>query len=175
VIVLPGTWFHAQDIRGGKAYSKLNKFKNSLTRQKLGSILILNTFKTSAMSSLLLTRTAIASVWLYQGLWCKIFGRVPHHEAIVGGVPFLSAAQARRVLLALGSLECVLAAWVVSGIYAREAALTQTLLLVSMNAAGLIWARRMIPDPVGMLLQNFVFLLLAWVAAGEFGPYAGIG
>lgn len=154
---------------------KLNKFKNRLTRQELGSILILNTFKTTLMTSLLLTRAAIASVWLYQGLWCKILGRVSHHEAIVGGVPFLSPSQARGVLLVLGSFESMLAAWVVSGIHATEAALAQTLLLVSMNAAGLIWARRMIPDPVGMLLQNFVFLLLAWFAAGESGPYAGIG
>jgi uncharacterized membrane protein YphA (DoxX/SURF4 family) len=119
-----------------------------------------------------LARAAIASVWLYQGLWCKLLGRMPHHEAIVGAVPFLSASQAHAVLLALGSVECVLAAWVLCGIRAREAALTQTLLLVSMNAAGLFWASRTIPDPAGMLLQNFVFLTLAWVAAGEFRPHA---
>lgn len=36
-----------------------------------------------------------------------------------------------------------------------------------MNTAGLFWARSLIADPVGMLLQNFVFLLLFWVAAGQ--------
>ncbi len=125
------------------------------------------------MSSLLLTRAAIASVWLYQGLWCKLLGRMPHHQAMVGVVPFLNTSQARIAVRVLGSLECGLAVWVLCGMHAREAAVAQTLLLVSMNAAGLFWASRMIPDPVGMLFQNFTFLLLAWIAAGEFRPYAG--
>jgi uncharacterized membrane protein YphA (DoxX/SURF4 family) len=126
------------------------------------------------MSSLLLTRAAIASVWLYQGLWCKLLGRMPHHQAIVGMVPFLDASQAHGVLIALGSLECVLAAWVLSGVFAREAALMQTFLLACMNVAGLLWASRIIPDPIGMLFQNFAFLLLAWVAAGRLRPYAAV-
>ncbi len=124
------------------------------------------------MPCLLLTRTAIALIWLYQGLWCKLLGRSPHHQKIVATVPFLRSSQAYRALIVLGSLECVLAAWVLSGFRAPEAALAQTLLLASMNAAGLLWARHLIADPVGMLLQNFVLLLLAWVAAGRLGSYA---
>jgi uncharacterized membrane protein YphA (DoxX/SURF4 family) len=124
------------------------------------------------MSSLLLPRAAIASIWLYQGLWCKLLGRMPHHQEVVGMVPFLNASQAHWTLIALGSLECVVAAWVLSGIRARQAALMQTFLLGSMNAAGLFWASRAIPDPAGMLFQNFAFVLLAWVAAGELRPHA---
>jgi uncharacterized membrane protein YphA (DoxX/SURF4 family) len=123
------------------------------------------------MPSLLILRTAIASVWLYQGLWLKLLGRAPGHQKIVGTVPFLSSRQARWAVMLLGSLECGLAVWVLSGFQAREAALAETLLLGFMNAAGLLWARNLIPDPVNMLLQNFVFLLLAWVAAGS-GSYA---
>jgi hypothetical protein len=126
------------------------------------------------MPSLMLPRAAIALVWLYQGLWCKLLNRAPNHQKIVATVPFLSGSQAREALIALGSLECVLAAWVLSGFRMQEAALTQTLLLGFMNTAGLLWARSHIPDPVGMLLHNVVFLLLAWVAAGQLGSYAGI-
>jgi hypothetical protein len=36
-----------------------------------------------------------------------------------------------------------------------------------MNGAALLWAGRLIADPAAMLLQNFAFLLLAWVAAEE--------
>ncbi len=124
------------------------------------------------MLSLALPRAAIALVWLYQGLWCKLLGRATRHGKIVGKVSFLNAAQARQALLVLGSMECVLAAWVISGFRAREAALVETLLLGSMNAAGLLWARKLIPDPVGMLLQNLAFLVLAWMAAGQMGFYA---
>jgi hypothetical protein len=126
------------------------------------------------MPALLLPRIAIASVWLFQGLWCKLLRRAARHQEIVGTVPFLSGPQARQALSLLGVLECLLAAWVLSGFRAREAALIQTVLLASMNTAGLLWARSLIPDWMGMLLQNFVFLLLAWIAAGELGSYAAV-
>jgi hypothetical protein len=124
------------------------------------------------MLSLLLPRAAIALVWLYQGLWCKLLSHEPRHRNIIGTVPFLDGAQARQALAVLGGLECVLALWVLSGFRAHEAALIQTLLLVSMNVAGVSWARNLIPDPMGMLLQNFAFLVLAWVAAGQLGLHA---
>jgi hypothetical protein len=117
------------------------------------------------MMSNLFPRAAVASVWIYQGLWCKVFGRVPHHEEIVGSIPFLNPSRAHRALVALGLLECAIALWVLSGIWAPEAASLQTFLLSAMNAAGLVWASRAIPDPIGMLLQNFAFLVLAWIAA----------
>ena len=119
-----------------------------------------------------LIRVSIATVWLYQGLWCKMLGRAPHHEAVIGSVPFLDAAEAHAALLALGGLECALAVWVLCGRWAYGAALAQTFLLAIMNAGGVLWAGRIIPDPVGMLLQNFAFLLLAWIAAGEVPPHA---
>jgi hypothetical protein len=125
------------------------------------------------MSSLLLPRTAVALVWIYQGFWCKLVGHAPHHQKILETAPFLNCSRARQALVGLGCFECVLAAWVLSGIRPREAAVMQTVLLVSMNTAGLLWARSLISDTMGMLLQNFVFLLLAWVAAGELGSYAG--
>lgn len=124
------------------------------------------------MCNLRLIRVAIALVWLYQGMWCKVLGRVPRHEAVVVTVLFLSAAQAHAALLVLGVVECGLAGWVLSGKLARGAALVQTGLLVAMNAGGAVWASRVIPDPLGMLFHNFAFLLLAWVAAGELRPYA---
>ncbi|NNL25507.1 MAG: hypothetical protein HKP36_13765, partial [Myxococcales bacterium] len=37
--------------------------------------------------------------------------------------------------------------------------------LVSLNANGWIWSRHIIHDPRGMLVKNFAFLVLAWVAA----------
>jgi hypothetical protein len=111
-----------------------------------------------------LIRLSIALVWLYQGLWCKVLGRAPGHVAVISAVPFIGTAGSRVALITLGLLECGIAAWVLSGERMRQAAIVQTVLLVAMNAGGLIWAWRLIPDPPGMILQNFAFLMLIWVA-----------
>jgi hypothetical protein len=118
-----------------------------------------------------LIRASIALVWLYQGLWCKILGGTPRHEAVIAAAPFIGPASARVALIALGLAECCIAGWVVSGQRMRHAAFAQTVLLVAMNAAGTVWAWRLIPDPAGMIVQNFAFLVLIWIAAGD-RPYA---
>ncbi len=114
-----------------------------------------------------LIRVAIALVWFYQGLWCKVLGRVPRHESVIAAVPSIGPGAARSALLALGLLECGIGLWVLSGYAKRQAALVQTVLLVAMNAGGLIWAAHLIPDPAGMVLQNFAFLLLIWIATED--------
>ena len=45
-------------------------------------------------------------------------------------------------------------------------AVVQTLLLVTLNVNGLLWARHIIHDPGGMVVKNFAFLVLVWVSAG---------
>ena len=109
----------------------------------------------------------IALVWLYEGLWCKVLGGVPRHLAVISSVPFIGPAGSRAALIALGLVECGIAAWVLSGHRMRQAAIVETVLLVAMNAGGLIWAWRLIPDSPGMVLQNFAFLMLIWVATGD--------
>jgi uncharacterized membrane protein YphA (DoxX/SURF4 family) len=112
-------------------------------------------------------RLAIALVWLYQGLWCKVLGGVPRHETVIAAVPFIGSAAARSALIALGLLECGIGLWVLTGRWMRQAAIVQTVLLSAMNAGGLIWAAHLIPDPAGMILQNFTFLLLIWIATED--------
>jgi uncharacterized membrane protein YphA (DoxX/SURF4 family) len=114
-----------------------------------------------------LIRVAIALVWVYQGLWCKVLGGIPRHLDVISAVPFIGPAAGHITLIALGLLESGIAVWVLWGRWMRYAAVVQTLLLAAMNTGGLIWAARLIPDPVGMILQNFTFLLLIWVAAED--------
>lgn len=123
------------------------------------------------MSDPKLIRASIALVWLYQGFWCKVLGWAPQQKDLVADVPFIGHVAARTVLIALGLIECAIAAWILSGKRMRDAALAQTGLLVAMNAGGIIWAWRLIPDVGGMLVQNFAFLVLIWIAA-EGSPYA---
>ena len=114
-----------------------------------------------------LIRASIAVVWLYEGLWCKLLGGVPRHADVIAAAPFIGRGAARAALIALGLAECGIAAWVLSGQRMRQAALVQTVLLVAMNAGGTIWARRLIPDPGGMIVQNLAFLVLIWIAAED--------
>ena len=116
-----------------------------------------------------LIRGAIAAVWLYEGLWCKLLRGQPHEFKVVEAVPYLGPRIGSRVLQTLGAVEIGMAIWVLSGIAPLPCAVTQTLLLVTLNANGLLWARRLIHDPAGMVVKNFAFLVLVWVSAGLTG------
>jgi hypothetical protein len=117
-------------------------------------------------------RISLAMVWIYQGLWLKLLGGTPRHRAILESVPYLSPAAAHTALALLGAAECVLGIWVLSARRPRAAAAAQTALLAVMNAGGILWAGREIPDIPGMLLLNFAFLTLAWTAAQKGPAYA---
>lgn len=113
-----------------------------------------------------LVRAAVAVVWLYEGLWCKLLGGDPNQLAVVQAVPRLGPAVGAMFLRALGVVEVAMAAWVLSGLAPVACAIAQTALLVALNANGIAWSRRLIHDPAGMVVKNFAFLVLAWVAAG---------
>jgi len=117
-----------------------------------------------------LIRGAVAAVWFYEGLWCKLLRGEPREFEIVRAVPRYGETFGVPFLLLLGVVEVVIGLWVLSGVAAQLCALAQTLLLVSLNANGWIWARHLIQDPNGMLVKNFAFLVLAWVAASVHGP-----
>lgn len=108
---------------------------------------------------------AVAAVWLYEGLWCKLLNGEPHQMQVVQAVPRYGERIGGSFLKLLGAIEVVLAAWVLTGIAPFFCALVQTVLLIALNAGGLLWARHLIEDPVGMVLKNFAFLVLAWVSA----------
>jgi hypothetical protein len=120
---------------------------------------------TLGLPPLTLVRGAVAAVWLYEGLWCKVLGREPHQVQVVEAVPRLGPVVGRRFLVALGVVETGIAVWVMSGVSPGVCAVTQVALLVTLNANGLLWARHVIHDPAGMVVKNVSFLLLAWVAA----------
>ncbi len=112
-----------------------------------------------------LIRIAVAAVWLYEGLWCKLLRGEPHEFEVVKAVPRFGARFGVPFLMILGVVEVGLAAWVLSGVAPLLCAIAQTVLLVSLNASGLLWSRHLIADPRGMVIKNFAFLVLAWVAA----------
>jgi len=118
------------------------------------------------MPPLLLIQIAVAAVWLYEGMWCKVLGRSAHELEVVEATPLFSKRQAWWFLKLLGVYESLLAVWVMTGWQPVWCALVQTLTLIGLNSAGLLFSRHLIPDPAGMVVKNIAFLVLAWVAAG---------
>ena len=121
------------------------------------------------MSTLLppywLIRAAVAAVWLYEGLWCKLLRGQPHELKVVESVPYFGPRIGALFLQVLGAVEVALGIWTLSAVAPLQCAMTQTLLLVTLNASGLLWARQIIHDPVGMVIKNSAFLVLVWVMA----------
>ncbi len=116
-----------------------------------------------------LLRGAVAAVWLYEGLWCKVLGREPRQVQVVEAVPKLGRFFGRPFLFVLGLVETTIAIWVLSGVAPGLAAIVQTGLLVTLNVNGILWARHIIHDPAGMVVKNASFLLLGWIASGAGG------
>ncbi len=116
-----------------------------------------------ALPPLMLIRVSIAAVWLYEGLWCKVLGRMQSQVDVVSAVPRFGARFGAAFLKLLGVVEVGLAVWVISGIAPAACAIVQTGLLILLNVNGLLWARRLIHDPAGMIVKNAAFLLLVWV------------
>ena len=112
-----------------------------------------------------LIRAAVAAVWLYEGLWCKLLGGDPNQRKVVEAVPHWGPRVGVPFLMALGVVEVAMGLWAFSGAAPFASAVAQTGLLVTLNANGLLWSRHLIHDPAGMVVKNAAFLVLAWVAS----------
>ena len=117
-----------------------------------------------------LTPGLVAAVWLVHGLYNKLLGGSARHLQIVQSVPGLEEGTGVAVLASVGVLEVAIAVWVISRRAPRACAIAQTVLLLSMNAVELTFARDLLVWPAGLIPVNLAFLALAWTAAGWRGP-----
>ncbi len=120
---------------------------------------------TALLPPLWLIHIAVAAVWFYEGLWCKLLNRQPRQVRVVEAMPLYGPRIASKLLRLLGAVETAIGIWVLTGVAPILCAVAQTALLVTLNVCGLLWARRLIEDPGGMVVKNFAFLVLVWVSA----------
>ena len=73
----------------------------------------------------------IASVWLVNGLFCKVLKFVPRHQEIVERILNIGYSRALTVLIGLG--EITMAVWIISGYQRRLNAVIQILVIAAMN------------------------------------------
>lgn len=106
------------------------------------------------MKLLDLSRYVIATVWLFNGLYCKLFNFVPRHKAIVSNI--LGAEYAEQITILIGGAEVLMAIWILSKIQSRLNAILQITVVLIMNILEVI----LVPELLLWGKANFFFALL---------------
>ena len=106
----------------------------------------------------------ISVVWLANGLFCKVLNLVPRHEQIVARI--LGEDYSRPLTILIGLSEVLMAVWVISKFKSKLNAITQILVVVTMNTLEFI----LIPDLLlwGRLNSLFALLFISLVYYNEF-------
>lgn len=104
-------------------------------------------------------------VWLINGLLCKIFNLVPRHQEIVGF--FLGNEHAFLFTKIIGIFEVLMAIWVWSRIHPVLCAITQVILILTMNFMENIWVPELLL--FGRFNAILALLLIIVILLREFG------
>lgn len=106
----------------------------------------------------------IAAVWFVNGFFCKLLDMVPRHELIVSRT--LGPQFAMPLTKIIGTLEVLMSVWIVSRIMPRINAITQIMVIATMNALEFF----MVPDLLlwGKGNAVFAFLLIMLIAYNGF-------
>ena len=98
----------------------------------------------------------IATVWLVNGLFCKVLNLVPRHEEIVGKILHLDRPSANIFTILIGISEILMTIWILSRIKHRLNAITQIIIIATMNTMEFL----LVPDLLLWGRLNSVFALL---------------
>ena len=96
----------------------------------------------------------IAAVWVGNGLFCKVLNLVPRHQEIVAKI--IGNAHAGVLTRVIGFSEIAMAVWILSGIKTKLNAITQVVVIATMNSLEFIMA----PDLLLWGRFNAVFATL---------------
>jgi uncharacterized membrane protein YphA (DoxX/SURF4 family) len=112
----------------------------------------------------LILKYIIATIWMANGLLCKVLNLVPRHQEIVATI--LGQEHARLFTVAIGISEIGMALWILTGIKSRLNAIVQIGVIAVMNTLEFI----LVP---GLLLWGrfnalFAFLLICVIYYNEF-------
>lgn len=106
----------------------------------------------------------IAAVWIANGLFCKVLNLVPRHQEIVARI--IGNAHAGVLTRTIGFAEITMAIWILSGIRTKLNAITQVVVIATMNSLEFILA----PDLLlwGRFNALFAFLFILLILYNEF-------
>ncbi len=106
----------------------------------------------------------IATVWFTNGVFCKVLNFVPRHQDIVARI--LGYDHARLFTLLIGVSETLMAVWILSGVMTRLNAITQIIVIATMNSLEFF----LVPDLLlwGRFNALFAFLFILMIYYNEF-------
>jgi len=106
----------------------------------------------------------IAAVWIANGLFCKVLNLVPRHQEIVARIT--GTAHAGVLTRLIGFAEITMAIWIISGIKTKLNAITQVVVIATMNSLEFI----LVPDLLlwGRFNALFAFLFILLILYNEF-------
>ncbi|MBI1767412.1 MAG: DoxX-like family protein [Bacteroidetes bacterium] len=103
---------------------------------------------------------AIATVWIANGLFCKVLNLVPRHRQIVARI--LGDDYSRPLTLLTGLAEIGMAIWILSGMRTRLNAAIQILVIATMNALEFALVPDLLLWGKANSLFAFMFILLIY-------------
>lgn len=80
----------------------------------------------------------LATVWLANGLYCKVLNQVPRHEAIVARI--LGEEHSRLLTILIGISEICMAVWVLSRLRPVWCGVAQMVIVGAMNVIEFVFA-----------------------------------
>lgn len=101
-----------------------------------------------------------ATVWMINGLFCKMLNLVPRHQEIVESI--FSTGNARSLTLIIGIAETGMAAWILSGIRKRLNVFLQIVLIATMNTIESILAPDLLLWGRANAIFAFAFIILIY-------------
>lgn len=105
-----------------------------------------------------------AMVWLGNGLFCKVLHLVPRHQQIVAEI--LGAGHARLFTMLIGLAEIIMTCWIISRFKPRLNALTQIMIVGTMNILEVILVPHMLLW--GYMNALFALMFMALIYYQEF-------
>jgi len=96
----------------------------------------------------------IATIWMANGLFCKVLNLVPRHQHIVARI--LGNEHSRLFTISIGISEIFMAIWILSRIKSRLNAIVQILIIATMNTLEFI----LVPDLLLWGEANAVFAII---------------
>ena len=106
----------------------------------------------------------IATIWLANGLFCKVLNLVPRHQEIVARI--IGDDHSRQFTLLIGLSEIIIAVWILSSFSTRLNALIQIVIIAVMNSFEFF----LVPDLLlwGKANAVFAFMLILLIYYNEF-------